>query len=170
VRGPKHQLDLADDPAPPQMASTFECLSLMACEGLQSSKSSQSTTSTIRPQTSLRAALRSELFCYGLDSWIALFNLSLLLIVLTDSASLIARAARIGWLGEWGRISYCIYLIHAAVKYFCTNRMAHNATQITLWRSEAAVMLSVVITFGIAKLSWTFFESLLLRQGHRYKY
>jgi peptidoglycan/LPS O-acetylase OafA/YrhL len=71
---------------------------------------------------------------------------------------------------KWGRISYCIYLIHAAVKYFCTNRMAHNATQITLWRSEAAVMLSVVITFGIAKLSWTFFESLLLRQGHRYKY
>jgi len=103
-------------------------------------------------------------------SWIALFYLSLLLIVLTDSAGLIARAARIGWLGEWGRISYCIYLIHAAIKYFCTNLMTHNATQITLWRSEAAVMLSVVITFGIAKLSWTFFESLLLRQGHRYKY
>ena len=74
-------------------------------------------------------------------SWIALFYLSLVLIVLTDSAGLIARAARIGWLGEWGRISYCIYLIHAAVKYFCTNLMAHNATQITLWRSEAAIML-----------------------------
>src|SRR5579863_5712489 len=44
-------------------------------------------------------------------SWIALFYLSLLLIVLTDSPGLIARAARIGWLGEWGRISYCIYLI-----------------------------------------------------------
>jgi peptidoglycan/LPS O-acetylase OafA/YrhL len=103
-------------------------------------------------------------------SWIAVFYLSLLLIVLTDSAGSIARAARIGWLGEWGRISYCIYLIHAAVKYFCTNLMTHSATQASQWRGTVALLLSLSITFGIARLSWTFFESPLLRRGHRYKY
>ncbi len=103
-------------------------------------------------------------------SWIAVFYLSLLLIVLTDSAGSIARAARIGWLGEWGRISYCIYLIHAAVKYFCTNLMTHSATQTSQWRGTVALLLSLSITFGIARLSWTFFESPLLRRGHRYKY
>jgi peptidoglycan/LPS O-acetylase OafA/YrhL len=106
-------------------------------------------------------------------SWIALFYLSLLLIVLADTAGPIARFARIGWLREWGRISYCIYLVHAAVKYFCANLanlMTHSATQITRWRSGAAILFSVAITFGIAKLSWTFFEAPLLQKGHRYKY
>ncbi|MGC1902867.1 MAG: acyltransferase [Candidatus Acidiferrum sp.] len=103
-------------------------------------------------------------------SWIALFYLSLLLIVLTDAAGLLARVARIGWLGGWGRISYCIYLIHAAVKYFCTNLISHSATQITQWRSGAAILLSVAITFGIANLSWAFFEAPLLQKGPRYKY
>ena len=103
-------------------------------------------------------------------SWIALFYLSLLLIVLTDTAGPIARVARIGWLGEWGRISYCMYLIHTAVKYFCTNLVTHGVTQIAQWRSGAALLLSVAIIFGIAKLSWKFFEAPLLQQGHRYKY
>jgi peptidoglycan/LPS O-acetylase OafA/YrhL len=62
-------------------------------------------------------------------SWIALFYVSLLFIVLVDAPGPIARVARIGWLREWGRISYCIYLIHAAVKYFCINFMTRNATQ-----------------------------------------
>jgi len=103
-------------------------------------------------------------------SWIASFYLSLLLIVLTDTAGPIAGVARIGWLGEWGRISYCIYLVHAAVKYFCTKLMTHTATQITPWRSEEAILLSLAITFGIAKLSFTFFEAPLLQKGHRRKY
>lgn len=115
-----------------------------------------------RPDNSLTQTVGS--------SWIALFYLSLLLILLTDTAGLIARVARIGWLGAWGRISYCMYLIHAAVKYFCTNLMTHGATQIAHWRSGVALLLSVAITFGIAKLSWKFFETPLLRQGHRYKY
>jgi peptidoglycan/LPS O-acetylase OafA/YrhL len=103
-------------------------------------------------------------------SWIALFYLSLLSIVLTDAAGPIARVARMEWLGEWGRISYCVYLIHAAVKYFCTNLMTHSGTHITLWRGGAAILLSVAITFGIAKLSWAFFEAPLLQEGRRYKY
>jgi peptidoglycan/LPS O-acetylase OafA/YrhL len=103
-------------------------------------------------------------------SWIALFYVSLLLIALTDGAGPIAKIARIAWLGEWGRISYCIYLIHAAAKYFCTNLLIHGGNQATVWRSGAAILLAVAITFGIAKLSWSFLEAPLLQKGHRYKY
>jgi peptidoglycan/LPS O-acetylase OafA/YrhL len=103
-------------------------------------------------------------------SWIALFYVSLLLIALTDAAGPIARVARIGWLGQWGRISYCIYLIHAPVKYFCTRLMTHSGSQFTWWRSGVPLLLSVAITFGIAKLSWMFLEAPLLQKGHRYKY
>jgi peptidoglycan/LPS O-acetylase OafA/YrhL len=103
-------------------------------------------------------------------SWIALFYASLLLILLTDTAGSFARVARIRWLCEWGRLSYCMYLIHAAVKYFCTNLVVHSPTRYTPWRSETAILLSLATTFAIAKLSWTFFESPLLQQGHRYKY
>ena len=103
-------------------------------------------------------------------SWIALFYLSLLLILLTDTAGLIARVARNGWLVECGRISYCMYLIHAAVKYFFENLITHGATQIAHWRTGTALLLALALTFGLARLSWKFFEVPLLRQGHRYKY
>jgi peptidoglycan/LPS O-acetylase OafA/YrhL len=103
-------------------------------------------------------------------SWIALFYASLLFIVLADTPGPIARLARIGWLREWGRISYCIYLIHAAVKYFCFHLLVENASHVTQWRTASAVVLAVVITFSLAKLSWRFFEAPLLEKGHRYKY
>jgi peptidoglycan/LPS O-acetylase OafA/YrhL len=103
-------------------------------------------------------------------SWIALFYVSLLLVALTDSLGPVARVARIRWLGELGRISYCMYLIHAAVKYFCTNLIVHSPTQYTQLRSEAAILLALGITFAIAKLSWRIFESPLLKQGHHYTY
>jgi peptidoglycan/LPS O-acetylase OafA/YrhL len=103
-------------------------------------------------------------------TWIALFYLSLLFIALADTGGPIARLARMGWLREWGRISYCIYLVHAAVKYFCVGFLTANATQVTGWRTGTAVVLSAVITFSMAKLSWIFLEEPLLQRGHQYKY
>jgi peptidoglycan/LPS O-acetylase OafA/YrhL len=102
-------------------------------------------------------------------TWIALFYLSLLFIVL-EAGGPIARLARIAWLREWGRISYCIYLVHAAVKYLCVGFLTENATHATRWRTGAAVVLSVAITFSIAKLSWICFEEPLLQRGHQHKY
>jgi peptidoglycan/LPS O-acetylase OafA/YrhL len=103
-------------------------------------------------------------------TWIALFYLSLLFVVLADTGGPIAGLARIGWLREWGRISYCIYLVHAAVKYFCVGFLAEDPAHISRWRTGAAVVLSVAITFSVAKLSWMFFEQPLLERGHQYKY
>jgi peptidoglycan/LPS O-acetylase OafA/YrhL len=103
-------------------------------------------------------------------TWIALFYLSLLFLVLTDTGSPLARIARVGWLRKWGRISYCVYLIHAAVKYFCFSFLTHDVSHLDSWRGVAATFLALAITYTLAKLSWTLFEEPLLRKGQRYKY
>jgi peptidoglycan/LPS O-acetylase OafA/YrhL len=103
-------------------------------------------------------------------TWIALFYLSLLFVVLTDTGGLIGRVARIGWLREWGRISYCVYLIHAAVKYFCSSLLMQKNIHLISWPNGVAGLLAMAISYGVAKLSWTFFEQPLLQKGHQYKY
>ena len=90
--------------------------------------------------------------------------------MLADTGGLIARVGRIGWLQEWGGISDCVYIIHATVKCFCYGFLTRNTILLTSWRSGAAGLLSIAIGYGVAKLSWTFFEQLLLQIGHRYKY
>ena len=103
-------------------------------------------------------------------TWIALFYLSLLYVAMADSGGWIARLARMGWLREWGRVSYCVYLIHPAVRYFCFRYLKLDPTQLTGWRGVAGGLLAVAVTYGIARMSWTFFEQPLLLRGHRYRY
>ena len=52
-------------------------------------------------------------------SWIALLYSTVLLIVLLDGRSLMARVARWPFLRECGRVSYCFYLIHLGVLGVC---------------------------------------------------
>jgi peptidoglycan/LPS O-acetylase OafA/YrhL len=103
-------------------------------------------------------------------TWVALFYVSLLFVALTDSGGPIGRFARIGWLQAWGRISYCVYLIHSAVRYFCLSLLMQKTIHLISWPSGVAGLLAMAISYGIAKLSWTFFEQPLLQRGHRYKY
>lgn len=103
-------------------------------------------------------------------TWIALFYLSLLFVVLADTRGRIAKLARMGWLREWGRVSYCVYLIHAAVRFFCFSFLKLDPTRLSGCQSVAGGLLALAITYGIAKLSWVFFEHPLIQKGHRYKY
>jgi peptidoglycan/LPS O-acetylase OafA/YrhL len=103
-------------------------------------------------------------------TWVAFFYVSLLFVALTDSGGPIGRVARIGWLQDWGRISYCVYLTHSAVRYFCLSLLMQNTIHLISWPSGVAGLLAMAISYGIAKLSWTFFEQPLLQRGHRYKY
>jgi len=52
-------------------------------------------------------------------SCMALFYGVMLLLVLARPTSLLRRAARIGWLRELGRVSYCVYLIHLVSTCSC---------------------------------------------------
>jgi peptidoglycan/LPS O-acetylase OafA/YrhL len=52
-------------------------------------------------------------------SWIALFYAVLLIVSIGLCSGPIAKFMRWRPLQEFGRISYCLYLIHTAVAYFC---------------------------------------------------
>lgn len=86
-------------------------------------------------------------------TWIASFYACLLLLVLADTTGPIARVARMPWLRGWGRISYCVYLIHAAVKYFCFRILHADPSHLTSWRSVPALVMAIAITYVVAKLS-----------------
>ncbi|HEV3218350.1 MAG TPA: acyltransferase [Candidatus Acidoferrales bacterium] len=102
-------------------------------------------------------------------TWIALFYTVVLLLSLLSSSGPIARLARMGWLRELGKLSYCIYIIHSAVSFVCF-KIRHSTTGVSFPHDLAITLLAVAITYTIAKLSWVFFEQPLLRLGHRFGY
>ena len=52
-------------------------------------------------------------------TWLAAFFVVILLLALTRRDGPIARLARVAWLRELGRVSYCFYIIHLVVNVFC---------------------------------------------------
>ena len=74
------------------------------------------------------------------------------------------------WLGEgsfpmFGRYSYCAYLIHMPIATFSGVAMTYLHLPIALYKP-----LGLILTFGIAAVSWRFLEAPLLAIGKRYRY
>ncbi len=103
-------------------------------------------------------------------SVIALFYGVLLLVAIGFRSGPIAKLARWGVLREFGRVSYCLYLIHGAVGYFCSGFLTRRVIHFSDWKSGMVGLLSFIVAYGIARLSWIFFEHPLLQRGHHYKY
>jgi peptidoglycan/LPS O-acetylase OafA/YrhL len=103
-------------------------------------------------------------------SVIALFYGVLLLVAIGFRSGPIAKFARWGVLRELGRVSYCLYLIHVAVGYFCFGFLTRKVIHFNDLKSGLVGILSLIVAYGIARLSWTYFEHPLLQRGHRYKY
>ena len=101
---------------------------------------------------------------------IALFYAGVLLVTMGLRAGPIAKFMRWKLLQEFGRISYCFYLIHVAVGYFCFGFLTHGIIHFTDWRSEVIGLLSISIGYALARLSWNYFENPMLQRGHRFKY
>ena len=100
-------------------------------------------------------------------TWIALFYRVVLLLSLLSSSGPIARVARMGWLRELGKLSYCIYIIHVGVDLICF-KILHTTVGVSFTHDLGVTLIAVAITYTIAKLSWIFFEHPLLRRGHGY--
>ena len=103
-------------------------------------------------------------------TWLAAFYGVCVLSVLVRPAGLLARWMRVRWLREVGIVSYCIYLIHAAVDVLCHGVLLRSAPRVSTPASAAVTILAAVLTYAIARLSWQFFERPLLERGHRFKY
>jgi peptidoglycan/LPS O-acetylase OafA/YrhL len=97
------------------------------------------------------------------------FGMVLLLALLRPSSP-IAVLARIRWLRELGRISYCVYIIHVAVNVMCHAMLLRDTPRVSTPKGLAVSLLAALVTCALARASWTLLENPLLRSGHRYRY
>ena len=81
-----------------------------------------------------------------------------------------ATVCRWPFLLELGRVSYCLYVIHEAVNLFCHEFLLRASPRFMDWRSIGVTIFAAGLAYGLARLSWTWFEHPLLRRGHAYQY
>jgi peptidoglycan/LPS O-acetylase OafA/YrhL len=103
-------------------------------------------------------------------TWLAIFYTLILLVVLDRPSGPVAWFARIGWLREIGRVSYCLYIIHGAIGFLCQLLLATAVRHVESWQAVLTFVPAAVIAYLLARLSSTYFERPLLRRGHAYHY
>jgi peptidoglycan/LPS O-acetylase OafA/YrhL len=103
-------------------------------------------------------------------TWLAFFYVLILLLALARPSGPIARCARMRWLRELGRVSYCVYIIHLVVNVICHALLRHAAPGTVGLRATAVTIFAGFATFGIAWVSWKIFEGPLVRLGHSFRY
>lgn len=104
------------------------------------------------------------------QEFLAVFFAFAILTVLANSSGGLAAMMRWSFLREMGKVSYCMYLIHLAVLAGCHALLLRSAPSITTVPALATTVPAFVLTYGLAKLSWVFYEGPLLKLGHRYSY
>ncbi len=102
-------------------------------------------------------------------SWIAAFFTGLLLLAISQSRGWVAGVMRMAWLRFLGTISYCLYLVHMPINQFSHSLLLQRARPaIEDWKGVAVTLLAAALSLVVAKLSWTYIESPLIRRGHAF--
>jgi peptidoglycan/LPS O-acetylase OafA/YrhL len=101
---------------------------------------------------------------------IGLFFVLLMVILLADRGSGLARIFRFGPLKELGRVSYCVYIVHGAISWTLFRILRHDTPRFDSWPAVGVTVIALAVTIGVAELSWKYFENPLIRRGHRYSY
>jgi len=96
--------------------------------------------------------------------------LSLMLFVLTRPDSTFCGLLRTDFLRQTGKFSYCLYLAHFGVLWMVCRFVMHSELGLHPWRDVASALISLVLLYVLAMLSWNFIEEPLIRRGHRYKF
>jgi peptidoglycan/LPS O-acetylase OafA/YrhL len=103
-------------------------------------------------------------------TWIAGFFVLIMLLALANPAGIVARVARSALLRELGRVSYCLYLIHYGLQLLGQTLLSTFVKNVSSWEGIAARAVTAVISYGIARVSWEFFEHPLVKRGRAFKY
>jgi peptidoglycan/LPS O-acetylase OafA/YrhL len=103
-------------------------------------------------------------------STLAVFYTCLLLLVTSQTESVIARMARAKWLRYLGGISYCVYLAHLTINEWAHEVLLHAEPRVSDLRGVGVTLLAGALTWMVASLSWRYFEQPLIRRGHRHAY
>jgi peptidoglycan/LPS O-acetylase OafA/YrhL len=103
-------------------------------------------------------------------TWIALFYLCMLLIALTQRKSILAKTLRNPALIWVGVVAYGTYLFHEPVLGLCYAMARGTLPVISDLSTLLITFCSLLITLGLARLSWVYFEKPLVGLGHGYAY
>jgi peptidoglycan/LPS O-acetylase OafA/YrhL len=103
-------------------------------------------------------------------SCVEAFFALLLVMALMKPSGIWGSICRWSLLAELGRVSYCLYVIHAAVDLLCHELLLGATPRFVGWRTCGVTVLAGLIAYGLAKLSWICFEHPLLRRGHAFRY
>lgn len=103
-------------------------------------------------------------------SIMALFFTAVVLIALVRPNGLWSRLCQLRPLRALGGISYCIYVIHLSVLVVCQNVLNWATGKQSIGLAVWGALLAAVITWALARISWRYLESPMLRRGHAYKY
>ena len=103
-------------------------------------------------------------------TWMAFFYATVLLLAVQNRTGWLAGFLRNPLLCELGTVSYCVYLIHVVVNVSLHAVILHHSPRISTQSGALVTVLGICLTYGIAKLSWLYFEGPLQRRGHAYKY
>jgi len=101
-----------------------------------------------------------------IDAFFAL----VVLIVLARPQGWCSSLCRKTALRKIGGVSYCIYVVHLAVVELCRAAVNSRYKTAPVIADIIAVLIAAAVTGIVAKLSWRFLESPMVRRGHAHKY
>jgi peptidoglycan/LPS O-acetylase OafA/YrhL len=102
-------------------------------------------------------------------TWIALFFVSILIVVVTQEG-FVSRLFTLRPLMNLGLIAYGLYLFNYPILGLIYGLGGKTWPTLTDAYSVGLTLIAGILVIVLAKLSWTYFEKPLVDQGHRYKY
>jgi peptidoglycan/LPS O-acetylase OafA/YrhL len=101
---------------------------------------------------------------------LALFYASILILVIITPDGLLSRALRARWLMWLGTISFGLYLLHSIALATVSPILLHHQPETSNWLRAVTAISALVAALCLAWLSWNYFESKMVRLGHRFIY
>jgi len=101
---------------------------------------------------------------------VALFYASVLMMTLVSPDGWLSRAFRARWLMWLGTIAYGVYLFHEIALDAAFRIVLHHTTVMANWLDALTAFSALLVVLGLAQLSWKYFESKLVKIGHRFTY
>jgi len=102
--------------------------------------------------------------------WLAGLYASFVLIAFADTQPLLGRVLRHPSLVWFGQRSYGIYMFHEGISGLCHGWLRNTAPQIRAPTDAAVTVLALLLTLGLAELSFRLFENPILESGHKFRY